>query len=364
VSRVLHGHDRVSPATRDRVQSVIDQLAYVPDSAAQSLSRRRKEIIGLVTLERRSHQYDVESMSLLFYDEVLHGVESRLRDDGWSLLISCFAAEDERGFRRLQDLSGKVDGLLIGEGIVPSEMLARLAERVPLVVIAGNPLEHAVDVVTSDNRSGSTALVTHLLEEHNRERFYAVDGPESAPDARERRDALDKVLASSSTARLVGSYSGIFSVQSGEQAGDRLLADHVGDLPDAVVCGNDQMAIGVLQAFARSGVPVPGKVSVVGFDDIYPGSLYDPPLTTVHQPMRQLGERACSRLLERLADPTIEPRLEVLPTELVLRASCGCPAGRTERRPVAPVRQRRSRSAGHQGTVRAPLARTVGKARA
>ncbi|HTW99089.1 MAG TPA: LacI family DNA-binding transcriptional regulator, partial [Acidimicrobiales bacterium] len=301
VSRVLHGHDRVSATTRDKVQAVIDQLGYVPDSAAQSLSRRRKEIIGLVTLERRSHQADVEGMSLLFYDEVLHGVESRLRDQGWSLLISCFAAEDEGGYRRLQDLSGKVDGLIIGEGIVQSQMLARLAERVPVVVIAGNPDEHAVDVIAADNRSGSTALATHLIEEHGRRRFYAIDGPASAPDARERRAALDKVLASCTDVELVGSYAGVFSVQSGEQAAERLLADHAGALPDAVVCANDQMAIGVLQAFAHAGVRVPDQVSVVGFDDIYPGSLYEPALTTVHQPMRELGARACDRLLRRLA---------------------------------------------------------------
>ncbi len=336
MSRVLHGHDRVSPATRDRVEAVIDQLGYVPDSSAQSLSRRRKEVIGLVTLERQSQQYDVESMSLLFYDEILHGVEACLRDAGWSLLISCFAADDERGYRRLQALSGKVDGLLIGEGIVPSYLLARLAERVPIVVIAGSPAEQAVDVVTADNRSGSAALVAHLVHEHGRLRFFAVDGPPSAPDSRERRAALDEVLATSRRARLVGSLSGIFSVQSGEAAGEYLLSEHAGELPDAVVCANDQMAIGVLKCFARAGLDVPAQVSVVGFDDIYPGSLQHPPLTTVHQPMRQLGEQACNRLLARLAGPALPPAVQVLATELVVRSSCGCPAGTDERRLVAP----------------------------
>ncbi len=343
VSRVVHGHDRVSPATRERVQAVIEQLSYVPDSSAQSLSRRRKEIIGLVTLERHSQQYDVESMSLLFYDEVLHGVESCLRDAGWSLLISCFAADDEHGYRRLQSLSGKVDGLLIGEGIVPSHLLARLAERVPIVVVAGHPSEQAVDVVTSDNRAGTAALVAHLVREHGRTRFFAVDGPPSAPDARERRAALDEVLAAAGRARLVGSHAGAFSVQSGEEAGRRLLAEHAGELPDAVVCANDQMAIGVLRALHHFGVEVPEKVSVVGFDDIYPGSLQHPPLTTVHQPMRQLGEQACARLLARLARPGLAPAVHVLATDLVLRASCGCPPGTNSRQPAAGVAQQPGR---------------------
>ena len=105
------------------------------------------------------------------------------------------------------------------------------------------------------------------------------------------------------------------------------------------------MAIGVLQAFAKAGVRVPEQVAVVGFDDIFPGSLYDPPLTTVHQPMRLLGERACTRLLDRIARPGLRPKVELLPTELVLRSSCGCPPGTVTRRPVPPLRTSRRRPA-------------------
>ena len=102
------------------------------------------------------------------------------------------------------------------------------------------------------------------------------------------------------------------------------------------------MAIGVLQAFAKAGVRVPEQVAVVGFDDIFPGSLYDPPLTTVHQPMRLLGEQACTRLLDRIARPGLRPKAQLLPTELVLRSSCGCPPGTVIRRPVPPLRTGRA----------------------
>ncbi|MGB6455546.1 MAG: LacI family DNA-binding transcriptional regulator [Streptosporangiaceae bacterium] len=351
VSRVVHGQDRVRAATRARVQQVIEQLGYVPDGAAQSLSRRRKNVIGLVCVEHvglTPRQYDIESMSLLFYDEVLRGVEARLRDHDLSLLITYLREDDDFDwvsgpggaltfFPRLLSLSGKVDGLLIGEGIVPAPVLARLAERLPVVVIAGDPGERAADVVTADNRAGSAALVTHLVSDHGKRRLFHVDGPPTAPDAKERRLALADVLHAHPEAQLVGSYNGLFSVQSGEDAATTLLGSSSTSLPDAVVCANDQMAIGVLQALARAGVRVPGDVAVTGFDDIFVGGLVEPTLTTVHQPMRLLGEQACARLLERIATPGLPPKVQLLPTELVLRSSCGCPRGTATRQLVPPV---------------------------
>jgi LacI family transcriptional regulator len=346
VSRVVHGQDKVRDSTRARVLEVIDQLGYVPDGAAQSLSRRRKNVIGLVCVERQSprQQYDIESMSLLFYDEILRGVESRIRHHKWSLLITYLEEAGDPDLPRLLSLSGQVDGLLIGEGIVPSEHLARLAKRLPVVVIAGSPDEKAADVVTADNRAGSAALVRHLIEDHGRRRLYHVDGPITAPDARERRLALNELLAANPHCQLVGSSQGFFSVASGEEAGEKLLALRGDAMPDAVICANDQMAIGVLQAFAKAQVRVPEQIAVVGFDDIFPGSLYDPPLTTVHQPMRLLGERACTRLLDRIARPGLRPKAELLPTELVLRSSCGCPPGTVTRRPVPPLQASRPAS--------------------
>jgi LacI family transcriptional regulator len=346
VSRVVHGQDKVRDSTRARVLEVIDQLGYVPDGAAQSLSRRQKNVIGLVCVERQSppQQYDVESMSLLFYDEILRGVESRIRHHKWSLLITYLEEAGDPDLPRLLSLSGQVDGLLIGEGIVPSEYLARLAKRRPVVVIAGSPDEKAADVVTADNRAGSAALVRHLIEDHGRRRLYHVDGPITAPDARERRLALSELVAAHPDCQLVGSSQGFFSVASGEEAGEKLLALRGEAMPDAVICANDQMAIGVLQAFAKAGVRVPEQVAVVGFDDIFPGSLYDPPLTTVHQPMRRLGERAATRLLDRIAKPGLRPKVELLPTELVLRSSCGCPPGTVTRQPVPPLGTGRSAS--------------------
>ncbi|HUB22895.1 MAG TPA: LacI family DNA-binding transcriptional regulator [Streptosporangiaceae bacterium] len=340
VSRVVHGQDRVRESTRERVRQAIEELGYVPDGAAQSLSRRRKDVIGLVCVEREVDHIDVENVGALYYDEVLRGVEACIRHRNWSLLIT-FMQGDRPDFSRMDALSGKVDGILIGEGFVAPSIIERLAARVPVVVIAGNPRppgERAGDVVAADNFSGSAAIITHLITDHGKQRLFHVDGPSNSPDAGQRRLALEHVLRLHPQCRLIGSTQGILSVRSGELAGETLLARHRDALPEAIVCVNDQMAIGVLRALAAGGVRVPEDVAVVGFDDIAVGSLYEPTLTTVYQPMRMLGERACARLLDRIADPGQRPAVELLPTELVLRSSCGCLGEPVIRQPVLPLR--------------------------
>ncbi len=360
VSRVVHGQDRVRESTRMRVQQAIEELGYVPDGAGQSLSRRRKDVIGLVCVEREVDHIDIENVGLLYYDEVLRGVEACIRHRNWSLLIT-FMQGDQPDFRRMDVLSGKVDGILIGEGFVASSIVERLAARVPVVIIAGTPGERAADVVAADNFSGSAAIITHLIVDHGKRRLFHVDGPPNSPDACQRRQALEYVLRSHPQCRLIGSAQGILSVRSGELAGENLLARYGTALPDAVVCANDQMAIGVLRAFAAAGVRVPEDVAVVGFDDIALGNLYDPTLTTVYQPMRMLGERACARLLDRITDPGLSPTVELLPTELVLRSSCGCAGRAGTRQPVLPLRGDRDGTVPRHRPAR-PVTRTPAKA--
>lgn len=353
VSRVLHGQMPVRETTRARVRAAIEELGYVPDGAAQSLARgSRKDIIGLVCVEHtglRPNQYDIETMSLLFYDEVMRGVEARIREireRSWSLLVTFLREDENSGLTlpadepvqpRLLALAGKVDGLLIGEGVVRPSVVARLARRVPVVLLAGDTAQRGVDVVSADNWSGTHALVEHLVVDHGRYRLFHVDGPSTAPDARARRLAMRAVIDAHPGAVLTGSFCGRFTVHSGQEAAERLLADTRaigGPLPDAIVCANDQMAIGVVRTLAGRGIRVPGEVAVVGFDDIFPASLTDPPLTTVHQPMRKVGERGCDRLIDRITNPSLRPRVELLPAELVLRSSCGCPPGTVTRRQV------------------------------
>jgi len=327
VSRVVHAQDRVRPSTRQRVLEVIEALGYVPDSSAQSMVRRRKEVIGLVAIESRSPDTDIEQEGLLFMEEVLRGVEAPLSQVGWSVLISIVRGHDRaEAFRWLQKISAKVDGMLIAEGIIPSEQLARLAARIPVVLVAGSPDEPHADVVDADNRAGTRALARHLVEQHGKTGLFYVAGPPEAPDARERRTVFAETLAEYQGVRLLGCFEGRFAAVSGQRAVRELLAAPRRELPDAIACGNDQMAIGAMRELRTAGIRVPEDIAVVGFDDMHLGALLAPPLTTVHQPMRQLGERACSMLLERIANPALPHRAERLPTTLVVRESCGCPA--------------------------------------
>jgi LacI family transcriptional regulator len=126
--------------------------------------------------------------------------------------------------------------------------------------------------------------------------------------------------------RLAGCFEGRFTALGGQLAAREILAAPRHEAPDAIVCANDQMAIGAIRERRAAGIRVPADISVTGFDDVYLGALLTPPLTTVHQPMRLLGERACAMLLERIAEPGLPRRVERLPTKLVIRESCGCTA--------------------------------------
>jgi LacI family transcriptional regulator len=327
----VHGQDGVRPSTRRRVLEVIEALGYVPDSAAQSMVRGRKEVIGLVAIGSRGPDTEVEQEGLLFIEEVLRGVESALSPLGWPVLVSVRRAPDDAGaFQWLQKMSAKVDGLLIAEG-VDADHMTRLAARIPIVLISGSPDQPKADVVHADNRTGTRAVVRHLIERHGLSRLCYVGGPAEAPDARERRAAFDEELARHPGARLAGFFEGRFVAASGQRAVQEFLAarqlgDRGGELPDAIVCANDQMAIGTMRQLQAAGLRVPEDIAVTGFDDILHGALSTPSLTTVHQPMRLLGERACDLLLNRIADPSRPRRVERLPTELIVRESCGCPS--------------------------------------
>jgi LacI family transcriptional regulator len=325
VSRVVHGQAGVGSSTRQHVLEVIEQLGYVPDGAAQSMARHRKEVIALVTIESRGPETEIEQEGLLFVEEVLRGVEMVLSRVEWSVLISVLREAGRPGaFQQLQRVCAKVDGMLISEGIVSSDQLALLTKRTPIVLVAGSAAEPHADVICADNWSGATALACHLIEQHGRRRLYYVAGPPEAPDARERRRAFEEAIAQHPAAIMAGCYQGRFAAISGQLAVREILARPYPERPDAIVCGNDQMAIGAMRELQAAGIRVPADIAVVGFDDIHLGAMLTPPLTTVRQSMRLMGERACSVLLERIADPSAARRVERLPTELILRESCGC----------------------------------------
>jgi LacI family transcriptional regulator len=321
VSRVIRGSTLVSQDTRERVLAVIDALGFVPDAYAQGLSNRRKNIIGLVGLERGGTEIDVERSSVLFIDEIVHAAEGVLRGTGFSLLLT-FGSRGEEFEQRVRSLSGKVDGLLVAEEVMASDELRELARRIPLVIIAGQRGQTELDGFVADNLTGMTALVSHLLVQHRYRRLCFVAGPKDAPDARERQLAFEEAVLAGHDGVIDQVVHGDFSEGSGTAAARVLLGRT--SLPEAVVCANDQMAIGVLRELQRAGIRVPQDVALTGFDDIYPSRLVDPQLTTVSQPVRELGARATQRLLTKITDHELPACTQLLPTTAVIRASCGC----------------------------------------
>jgi LacI family transcriptional regulator len=224
----------------------------------------------------------------------------------------------------VRSLSGKVDGLLMAEEVMPADQLRALARRVPIVLIAGPRAEHELDVVTVDNASGIRSLVAHLTREHGYRRLCFIGGPLDSPDAQERLAAFSQMVRDTPGCACDPVIHGDFSEASGSAAARALLARP--SLPEVVACANDQMAIGVLREFQQAGIRLPSTVAVTGFDDIFPSRMVDPSLTTVSQPLHELGTLAAQRLLARIdGGAKLPPLAEVLPTQLVIRASCGCP---------------------------------------
>jgi LacI family transcriptional regulator len=322
VSRVLRGSDLVHPTTRQRVLAVIETLGFVPDASARGLTRRRKDIIGLVGLERGTNEIDIEHSSLLFVDFIVHAAEAVLRGTEYSLLLT-FGSRGELFDKRLRSLVGQVDGLILAEEVLDNGALRSLASQLPVVVIAGRRDATAVDVFLGDSTAGMTAITRHLTRQHGYRRLCFVAGPRDAPDAAERRLAFEQAVAASPGSGITQVVQGDFSEDSGIAAARVILGRR--SLPQAVVCANDQMAIGLMSELQRAGVRVPADVAVTGFDDVHASRVIDPSLTTVSQPFRELGSRATRRLLTRIDEPTLDPAVEVLPTQLVIRASCGCP---------------------------------------
>jgi LacI family transcriptional regulator len=321
VSRVVRGSDLVHPETRQQVLEVIEKLGFVPDGSAQGLSRRRKDIVGLVILAGGIDENDIEGTGLPFVDQIVHAAERVLRGSGCSLLLS-FASRGEELEQHLRSMTGKVDGLLVAEEVIPVGRLRALARGIPVVVIAGRHDERELDVVAVNNVDSMRSLALHLTRAHGYRRLCFASGPPDAPDARDRRAVFEETVRGTAGCVLEPAVEGDFSEASGSAAARVLLGRAA--LPEAVACANDHMAIGMVKEFRRAGVSVPGAVAVTGFDDIYPSRVVEPPLTTVRQPLRDLGAHAAARLLARIEDRALPACVEVLDTNVIIRASCGC----------------------------------------
>jgi LacI family transcriptional regulator len=317
VSRAFNNSGPVREETRRRIEEVALRLRYSPNSAARSLSTRQTEVIGVLLPDLYGE----------FFSEVIRGIDQWVQREGWHLLVS--SSHDERSDieAALRAMRGRVDGLLVMSPDLDARALSEnLPANLPVVLLNCEVDGRAYDSLNIDNYGGAVAVTRYLLDRGHR-RIGAITGLPRNHDARERLRGVRAALATAGLPLEPGlMIQGDFSEASGYRAARALVEG--GRLPTAIVAGNDSMAIGALSALAESGVRVPEDVALVGFDDIPTAQYVAPPLTTVRVAISELGGRAAARLLESLSQPAAwEPVQQLLPTELVIRRSCGAEAG-------------------------------------
>jgi LacI family transcriptional regulator len=311
VSRALNGRGEVHPSTRERVLRTASELGYVPQAAAHALRTGRSRCLGLL----------LPSVQWPWLVDVLQGVADAVSDAGYTLLLFSTAKgeQTEREFVTKVLPSRPMDGLLliVPPGLIPS-IRDLAAHGLPVVVVddRGHPAE--LPSVSSANRQGASLATRHLLE-LGRRRIAVIAGPMEYGCCRDRlagyTDALDEAGVEFDPSLVVDAD---FTAAGGTAALASLLSRDAS--VDAVFAMNDLMAIGALDLLDDR---VPQDVSVVGFDDIAAAELTRPRLTTVHQPLYEMGQTAVALALEAIESGVIAEQNVTLPTTLVVRESCG-----------------------------------------
>ncbi len=315
VSRVVNDSPKVSPDVRRAVEQAIVALGYVPNRAARALVTRRSDSIGVVITEPSGRLFTDP-----FFPRLLRGISAELsaRDRQLVLLMPASAGDERRTATYLT--GGHVDGVLLtslhGDDPLPAQLIAR---GVP-VVLGGRPLHDAgVSYVDVDNREGARAAVAHLLAS-GRRRVATIAGPSDMAAGIDRlagyRGALDDAGIAADAALIA---TADFTSDGGADAMRTILAARP-DV-DAVFAASDAMAAGALDAILAAGRRVPDDVAVVGYDDSPIAAATRPPLTSVRQPIEEMGREMARLLIEAIERRDHAVRRVVLATELVRRAS-------------------------------------------
>jgi LacI family transcriptional regulator, galactose operon repressor len=336
VSRVLNGRGNPLPETRERVEQAVAELGFIPDGAARALSARLKEVVGVVIRRPTGTVagggiFQDEDESLQFPDLINRGIEVAAQHRDYNLLVSWVDVDDHDHTRRVFALARKSDGLILHDQVLDAGQLEQLSRQVPVVTLAGVATP-ASSNVSGDNLTGMAELARHLVTEHGYRTLAYLGGHPDSPDNLARHAAFrDAVAQAGGTFAEGPEWQGNYCAAGGARVIGRLLASDI-PLPRAIACANDQTALGVIYALRQHGVDVPGDVAVTGFDDIPMARHLRPQLTTVRQPIQEIGATAFEVLHSMISAAEPAQRDIVLPTQLIPRESCGCRPD-----PVAPA---------------------------
>ncbi|MBP7998247.1 MAG: LacI family DNA-binding transcriptional regulator [Chloroflexi bacterium] len=316
VSRVINGQRGVREETRQRVLQIVAETGFHPNAAARSLAGHRAQIIGLVI---------PLSVQFLFTDpyfpRLIQGISQACNQHDYTLSLYLFqTAEEEKTIYSRVLRTGFVDGIIISSTQLDDPLIPQLLEhQIPFSLIGRPENAPSASYVDVDNVEGGFVATTHLIR-LGYQRIATITGHLNAVAGVDRYMGYKQALQACGRGlqpHLIA--NGDFSEAGGYTAMRQLLPHH----PDAVFVASDMMALGALRAIQETGLSVPKQIALVGFDDMTPTPMIETPLTTIRQPIRSLGTQAVEMLIDLLNNGLTPPRRQILPTELVIRNSCG-----------------------------------------
>lgn len=318
VSRVLNGLASVAPETAAAVWAAVSELNYAPQAAARSLARGSSTILGLI----------VDEIGQAFFSPLVRGVEAGAREGGFDLLIQTTEQATRRGLSLRRRIAERgCEGILVFADSLDEADLAYLHRlRLPMVLLFQQP-PPGLDMpsVNLRNKQGARRAMDHLIEVHGCRRIGFLRGPAGNSDSAWRELGYHEALA----AHGIASDPALLATGGFEQAQARAAVEawlRRGVAVEAIFAGDDDSAHGAMLAIQRAGLRVPQDIAVVGFDDLFVSQYLAPPLTTVHAPIEEAGRRGVEQLIRLISGQATEDVL--LPTELVVRRSCGCASSR------------------------------------
>ena len=317
VSRVLSQPAMVTPDTRRKVMQAVEFLDYEPNSAAKNLRTLRTGKL-LVT---------VPDISNPFFSLILQGIEDAAQREGYAVLLGDTQHDEQREDRYAMMLKRKeADGLIVLGHRLPKAAAALVRAMAPRCAPVVNGCEFTpklgIPSVHIDNAKAASEAMDHLYRLGHRH-IGVITGPLVSPLSRDRLRGAAARARQQKAARDFIVMHGDFSIESGAVGAERLLGRRTP--PTAIFCFNDEMAMGAVETAKRRGLRVPLDVSIVGFDDIRFARCIDPPLTTVAQPMRAIGEGCVALLLAILNSDEQAPDSVTLPHTLTIRSSTAPP---------------------------------------